>query len=114
MSIETKPPAVTRTTTVANISTTERFPVERADNGSPPPPTRPPATPKMMTVPAALLKGPTGVSKAPTQLRADLEARLRHPGPMRHAARPVHTGGVNDPPEGIGRGDVPPGGVKVL
>jgi hypothetical protein len=27
--------------------------------------------------------------------------------------RPIHTGGINDPPEGVGSGQPPAGGVKV-
>jgi hypothetical protein len=30
-----------------------------------------------------------------------------------HTRPPIHTGGINDPPEGVGSGSPPAGGVKV-
>ena len=115
MSVQTTPPKVTKVTTVSNVSTTSRFPVERSSSASPTPQTRPPATPRP-AAPAIPQGAPAGISKAPTPLRASLEAMAaRPPGhrsvPVRRP--PIHTGGVNDPPEGIGSGPPPPGGVKV-
>lgn len=117
MSVQTPPPKVTKITTVSNVSTTSRFPVERSSNASAPPQTRPPGAPRPAppVIPKAQ-QGVAGISKAPTPLRASLEAMAaRPPGhrsvPVRRP--PIHTGGVNDPPEGIGSGSPPPGGVKV-
>lgn len=135
-------------TMVSNISTTEKFPIERADNAKRPPMTREerdvwdtdgPAPPP----PAA----PVAVSKATTNLRAELEAQLarkkaqaappqrapmspmraaleaelaqRQPGgpPVRRAPPPRYASpyqpGSMDPPENVGAGTPPPGGIKV-
>ena len=124
MSIPTDPPRVTRTTTVANISTTERFPVERSSTGTPPPRTRPvqlpppaAAAPVPSVVTTGISKAPTsvvttGISKAPTPLRSSLEAAARSPKRMvpRTVGSPFTSEG---PPEGVGAGRPPPGGFKV-
>ena len=118
MSVQTPPPKVTKLTTVANVSTTRRFPVERSSSATPPPQTRPPGAPRPAPplVPKAQ-QGAAGISKAPTPLRASLEAlAARPPGQRSVPVRtrpPIHTGGINDPPEGVGSGQPPPGGVKV-
>ena len=116
MSVQTPPPKVTKITTVSNVSTTSRFPVERSSNASAPPQTRPPGAPR--PVPPVIPKaqqGTAGISKAPTPLRTSLEAMAALPPSQRSVPmrRPIHTGGVNDPPEGIGSGSPPPGGIKV-
>ena len=116
MSIQTPPPKVTKITTVSNVSTTSRFPVERSSSAAPSPQTRPPGPPRQ--APALIPKaqqGTAGISKAPTPLRASLEAMAaRPPGQRSMPVRPsIHTGGINDPPEGIGSGQPPAGGVKV-
>ena len=118
MSIQTPPPKVTKFTTVANVSTTQRFPVERSSSASPPPQTRPPGTPRP---PPPLIpksqQGTAGISKAPTPLRTSLEAMAARPPGQRsvpvRVGRPIYTGGINDPPEGVGSGQPPPGGIKV-
>lgn len=120
MSVQTPPPKVAKTTTVANLSTTARFPVERSSNASTTPQTRPPGTPRPAppVIPKAQ-QGTAGISKAPTPLRASLEALAALPPNQRQRAvpvrvgRPIHTGGINDPPEGVGPGQPPPGGMKV-
>ena len=113
MSVQTPSPKVTKVTTVSNVSTTSRFPVERSSSATPPPQTRPPATPR--PAPAQAPQGTSGISKAPTPLRASLEAMAARPPGQRslRVRPPIHTGGVNDPPEGIGAGQPPAGGVKV-
>ncbi|HZK78023.1 MAG TPA: hypothetical protein VFC35_03885 [Gemmatimonadaceae bacterium] len=119
MSIQTPLPKVTKITTVSNVSTTSRFPVERSSSATAAPQTRPPGTPR--PTPPLIPKdqqGTAGISKAPTPLRASLEAMAaRPPGqrsvPVRIMRPPIHTGGINDPPEGVGPGSVPRGGVKV-
>jgi len=114
MSIQTKPPAVSKTTTVANISTTQRFPVERSSAAKPPPQTRPPVAAR--PAPAPVQSAPQGISKAPSPLRDSLEA-MRHPRPGAPAqARVIRAPTYNnpvDPPEGIGSGQPPAGGIKV-
>jgi hypothetical protein len=118
MSVQTPPPKVTKITTVSNVSTTSRFPVERSSNASAPPQTRPPGAPRPVppVVPKAQ-QGAAGISKAPTPLRASLEAMAARPPGQRsvpvRTMRPIHTGGINDPPEGVGPGQPPPGGIKV-
>jgi hypothetical protein len=116
MSIQTPPPKVTKVTTISNVSTTSRFPVERASNASAQPQTRPPGAPRpvLLVIPKAQ-QGPAGISKAPTPLRASLEAMLHRPPGQRSVPMrsPIHTGGINDPPEGIGAGQPPSGGIKV-
>ena len=137
-------------TTVANTSTTTRFPVERADNAKVPPMTREERdvwdTDDPVPTPAA---APVTVSKAPTPLRAELEAQLakkramaaattlvrtaaspmraaleaelaqRQTGgpPVRRAPPPRYASpyrpGSMDPPENVGAGTPPPGGIKV-
>jgi hypothetical protein len=119
MSVQQPPPKVTRVTTVSNISTTSRFPVERASNAQRPPQTRPPQAAR--PAPVIVSKPSTGVSKEMTPLRISLEAMVKQPGPsagrrtapVRMIRPPVHTGGINDPPEGVGSGSPPPGGVKM-
>ena len=118
MSIQTPPPKVTKITTVANLSTTSRFPVERSSAATAPPQTRPPGAPR--PAPSIIPKaqqGTAGISKASTPLRASLEAMAaRPPGQRSVPVRirpPIHTGGINDPPEGIGAGQPPAGGIKV-
>lgn len=118
MSVQITPPKVTKNTTVSNVSTTSRFPVERSSAASAPPQTRPPGSPRPAppVVPKAQ-QGAAGISKAPTPMRASLEAMLnRSPGQRSVPVRtrpPIHTGGINDPPEGVGSGSPPAGGVKV-
>ena len=117
MSVQITPLKATKNTTVANVSTTARFPVERSSAASAPPQTRPlgPPRPAPPVVPKAQ-QGAAGISKAPTPLRASLEAMLKSPGQRSVPVRtrpPIHTGGINDPPEGIGSGAPPAGGVKV-
>ena len=117
MSVQITPPRAAKTTTVSNVSTTSRFPVERSSSASTPPQTRPLGPPRQAPplVPKAQ-QGAAGISKAPTPLRASLEAMLRHPGQRSvpvHTRPPIHTGGINDPPEGVGSGSPPAGGVKV-
>lgn len=137
-------------TTVSNISTTKRFPIERADNAKVPPMTREERdvwdTDDPVPTPAA---APVTVSKAPTPLRAELEAQLakkramatattlvrtavspmraaleaelaqRQTGgpPVRRAPPPRYASpyrpGSMDPPENVGAGTPPPGGIKV-
>jgi hypothetical protein len=115
MSIQNPPPKVTKITTVSNVSTTSRFPVERSSSASPPPPTRPPAVPR--PAPTVIPKAQQGISKAPTALRTSLEAMAARPPGQRsvpvRVGPPIHTGGINDPPEGVGAGQPPPGGIKV-
>ena len=111
MSIQPKSPAVARTTTVANISTTQRFPVERSSAGTPPPKTRAPVAAR--PAPVVVEKPAQGVSKAPSALRDSLEA-LKNPRPG--APRVLRIPNYNtsaDPPEGISSGGPPPGGVKM-
>jgi hypothetical protein len=114
MATQSPPPKVAKTTTVANLSTTQRFPVERSSAAKPPPVTRPVVPPKPQV--AIPQEAKQGISKAPTPLRASLEA-LRHPRPgVPVAPRVLRVPTYNnpgDPPEGIGSGGVPPGGVKV-
>ena len=122
MSVQTPPPKVTKVTTVSNVSTTSRFPVERSSAATAPPQTRPPGAPRPAPplVPKAQ-QGTAGISKAPTPLRTSLEAMAKRPVgigsnravPARMVRPPIHTGGINDPPEGIGPGQPPPGGMKV-
>jgi hypothetical protein len=118
MSVQTPPPRAAKITTVANLSTTSRFPVERSSAASAPPQTRPPGTPRPApTLIPKAQQGTAGISKAPTPLRASLEAMAARPPGQRSVpvrVRPaIHTGGINDPPEGVGSGQPPPGGVKV-
>jgi hypothetical protein len=122
MSIQQPPLKVARTTTVANLSTSARFPVERSSAATPPPQTRPPqaAVPVVIEPPVRDTTGLPKVSKEQTPLRASLEALARNSGPGSRAApvrlaprRPIHTGGINDPPEGVGAGQPPPGGIKM-
>jgi hypothetical protein len=116
MSIQTPPPKAAKITTISNVSTTSRFPVERSSSATPPPQTRPPATPRPLPVAAPKARqDTTGISKAPTPLRTSLEAMAARPAGQRSLPMrpPIHTGGINDPPEGVGPGHVPPGGVKV-
>lgn len=111
MSIQPKLPAVSKTTTVANISTTQRFPVERSSEARPLPQTRLPVAAR--PAPAPVQSAPSGISKAPSPLRASLEA-MAHPKPG--AARVIRAPTYNnpvDPPEGIGSGQPPAGGVKI-
>jgi hypothetical protein len=116
MSVQTTPPKVTRLTTVANVSTTSRFPVERSSSAKTAPQTRPPGPPRPAPplIPKAQ-QGTAGISKAPTPLRTSLEAMAARPPGQRSVPvrSPIHTGGINDPPEGVGAGQPPPGGVKV-
>lgn len=117
MSIQPKPLVTNKVTTVSNISTTARFPVERSSAGTPPPQTRPPQTPRPQ--PTIVAGVSQGVSKAMTPMRIELEALAaqRRPGtraaPMRPLRPAVYTGGHDDPPEGVGSGQPPAGGVKV-
>ena len=132
-------------TMVVNISTTKRFPIERADNEKRPPMTREERDVWDTDDPAPAPAASVAVSKAPTNLRAELEAQLARkkaqagvphpPSPMRAAleaelarrqggaaavrrspppryASPYSPGSM-DPPEGIGSGAPPPGGIKV-
>lgn len=111
MSIPTDPPRVTRITTVSNISTTERFPVERSSTGTPPPRTRPVQLPRPAAA-APVSSAVTGISKAPTPLRTALETAAR--SPKRTLPRTVGSPFTSDgPPEGIGAGHPPPGGFRV-
>ncbi len=128
-------------TTVANTSTTGRFPVERADNEKRPPMTReerdvwdtddPPPAPAAPKVPSNLRaeleaqlarkKAQAGAPHPPSPMRAALEAELarrqggvagvRRPPPPRYAS--PYSPGSMDPPEGIGAGQPPPGGTRV-
>ncbi len=129
----------TKETTVANISTTARFPIERADNEKRPPMTREerdvwdtddpapaPAAPKAPSNLRAELEAQLAKKKAqasgqhpPSPMRAALEAELarrqrggHRPPPPRYAS--PYSPGSMDPPEGIGSGQPPPGGTKVL
>ncbi len=113
MSVQPKEPKVTRITTVANISTTQRFAVERSSMASPPPSTRPPIPPRPApTVIPKDKQGTVGISKAPTALRMSLEQHARPP--QRRVIIPMRTGiGNAEPPEGVGPGTVPPGGFKI-
>lgn len=113
MSVQNPPPKVTKVTTVSNVSTTSRFPVERSSSATPPPQTRPPTPPRPVAPPTS--KVTAGISKVPTPMRIALEAMAARPPGQRSALvrRPIHTGGINDPPEGIGAGTVPPGGIKI-
>ena len=156
-----KSPVGAQETMIANISTTKRYPMERADNAQRPPQTREPwdepddePAPPPPPPPSA----PVTISKAPSALRRDLEAQLARkraqgPGPapapgnpaVSHAPSPMRMaleaelarrqggvappavrrpmmpriiqgsggGGQYDPPEGVGAGSVPPGGMKV-
>jgi hypothetical protein len=125
MSVPTNPPKAAKTTTVANVSTTQRFPVERASTGKPVPQTRPAPTEPPRPAPPLIPKdkqGTAGISKAPSALRNSLEqyAHRQPNGPRGVGARIIRNpGGVNypspggEPPEGIGSGNVPAGGTKV-
>ena len=101
-----------RQTTVCNISTTERFPVERADNAKRVPPTRPPYTVKPVERPA-------NADQPNKALQDDLRERLAQrpatPTPRNVADRVARGASTYEPGprEGIGRGEPPPGGVKV-
>ena len=111
VSIQPKPPAVSRTTTVANVSTTQRFPVERSSAAKPLPQTRPPVQPQAAA--PVVSKPAAGISKAPSALRDSLEAAKNpRPGAPRVLRIPNYNTSA-DPPEGIGSGGVPSGGVKV-
>jgi hypothetical protein len=112
MSIPTDPPRTTKVTTVANLSTTQRFPVERSSSATPPPQTRPPVPPR--PAPTVISQPNRGVSKAPSALRDSLEAMKPRPGagPARVVRVPTYNN-PGDPPEGIGSGSVPSGGVKI-
>ncbi len=105
-----------RETMVCNVSKTTRFPVERADNLKPAPKTRPDPEPWDIGEPApAPVQGPPQVSA----LRADLEKRLASrpnmPAPRNFMQRVAQGTRAADtgPPEGVGYGAPPPGGVKV-
>ena len=109
-----------KVTTVANISTSQRFAVERSSTGVKPPQTRPPIPPR--PAPTVIPKdeqGIKGINKNPSELRNQLEqyAHRHHPNGPRsvpvHFGRPGAGTPGGDPPEGIGGGSVPPGGVKV-
>ena len=119
MSVPTNPPVVSKITTVANISTTSRFPVERSSAAKPPPQTRPTPTPTAPIVIPREMHEIAGISKAPSPLRESLEAfrKTPQPGasvPARRVAPSVNTGpGYRDPEEGIGAGSPPPGGMKI-
>ena len=111
MSIQPKPPVVSRNTTVANVSTTQRFPVERSSAAKPLPQTRPPVQPQAAA--PVVSKPAAGISKAPSALRDSLEAAKNpRPGQARIVRVPTYSTAA-DPPEGIGSGGPPPGGVKV-
>jgi len=125
MSVQTDPPKVSRVTTVANVSTSEQHAAERADSQQPVPQTRPdPATqpprprPKMVpehrrhSPPTPLATHHAGRAgqlpvrppqrRVPTRIVTTEEAR-RLFGPI----------AVTDPPEGIGPGTPPKGGMKI-
>ena len=158
------PPGGTKETMVANISKTERYPMERADNAKRPPKTREPweepddepaSPPPAPAAPVTISKarsplrdaleaelarkraqapapggGGPGFAPRPgagSALRADLEAQLARrrvagpsvPGGARRPPPPQFrpAGGQSsysmDPPEGVGSGQPPPGGIKV-
>ncbi len=109
------------------------------DDDEPAPPPAPPAAPVTISkAPSALRadleaqlarkraqaasapqpRGNPAVSHAPTAIRMQLEAELarRQGGGGPPLARPriiQGSGGGYDPPEGVGSGSPPPGGVKV-
>ena len=113
MSVPTDPPKATKVTMVANVSTTSRFPVERSSAASAPPQTRPPVPSRPAPV-VQQQSAPSGISKAPSPLRASLEKAAAQP-PRAAPSRVIRLGvGSADPPEGIGRGVPPAGGMKVL
>jgi hypothetical protein len=100
-----------RRTTVANVSTTERFPIERASTRKP---TRPLPSIKE---PGAQVRA--GEPERPWNPAAVLQQRQRvqrnMPVPKSQIAAAARgaTSHPLDPPEGIGRGEPRPGGFKV-
>jgi hypothetical protein len=119
MAIKVEPPMGAKETVVANVSTTTRYPVERASNAQPAPRTRPapinrPPNPTVVAKPQVL----TGVSPMRAALEAELR-RKREGQPQR--PRPTVIGAApsaaqrseEDRREGVGRGSPPPGGIKM-
>lgn len=118
MAVKTELPPVNRVTTVSNVSKTERYPVERADNARTPPKTRPTPPPKPTVIPQD--NPQVAVSKERSSMRAELEAQLRNR--PRQPIRPrtvlnvpgfASAGADRGPPDGVGPGSPPPGGIKV-
>jgi hypothetical protein len=113
MAIQVDPPQVNRVTTVSNISTTTRFPVERADNAKRPPQTRPPVAARPQPQPPQ--QAPAAPRRDPSPMRDVLQANLRHRPAHNHPIRGMPPGSGNDEgrPDGVGHGTVPKGGVKM-
>lgn len=100
-----------RETVVANISRTDRYAYERSSGRDLPPRISrpiPSVEPRVIPRPDQV-----GVSHAASGLRHDLEQRLAAPIRRAKPLRPVQVFRDDDLAEGIGHGNVAPGGVKV-
>lgn len=115
MAIQTDPPQANRVTTVSNISTTTRFPVERADNAKRPPQTRPPVAARPQPQPPPPQQAPAAPRRDGSPMRDVLQANLRHRPAHNHPIRgmPPGSGSGEGPPDGVGRGRIPSGGIKM-
>lgn len=98
-----------RVTTVANVSPTKDYPVERASNAQVPPQTRAAQAPRPTAAPVA--------QHPVSTMRRALEAQMQRRPPTRSRPNVIGAvpgmGGNDGPPEGVGPGKVPPGGIKV-